>query len=93
MCEVVEATGIWQVTSGPQTSWFENTDQYNTLWAPSEYGAYELCFYEEFCSLPYCYEFEVTLPPTIELGDNVAVICNGESLELLLTLLTWSSFR
>lgn len=83
MCEVVEAMGTWQVTSGPQTSWFENTDQYNTLWAPSEYGAYELCFYEEFCSLPYCYEFEVTLPPTIELGDNVAVICEGESLELV----------
>lgn len=83
MCEVVEATGVWEVTSGPQTSWFEYTDQYNTLWAPTEYGMYELCFYEEFCSIPYCYEVEVTLPPTIELSDDVVFLCDGEELELV----------
>ena len=46
MCTVEEANGYWEETSGPGTSWFEYTDQFNTLWAPTEYGMYELCFYE-----------------------------------------------
>ncbi len=83
MCTVEEANGYWEETSGPGTSWFEYTDQYNTLWAPTEYGIYELCFYEENCNVPYCYDVEVTLTPTIDLNESDALLCDGAELELV----------
>ena len=83
MCEVEEANGYWEETQGPGTSWFEYTDQYNTLWVPTEYGMYELCFYEENCNIPYCYEVEVTLPPTISLNEEEVFLCDGAELELV----------
>jgi len=82
LCATQEAYGIWDVTSGPGTSWFEYDNQYNTLWAPTEYGMYEICFYEENCNIPYCYDIEVTLPPTITLSDSVVFLCDGEVLGL-----------
>lgn len=83
MCEVEEANGYWEETQGPGTSWFEYTDQYNSLWAPTEFGMYELCFYEENCNIPYCYEVEVTLPPTISLNETDVVLCDGAEVELV----------
>ncbi|MGY8888245.1 MAG: gliding motility-associated C-terminal domain-containing protein, partial [Flavobacteriales bacterium] len=59
-----------------------NELQYNTLWAPTEYGMYELCFYEENCNIPYCYDVEVTLPPTISLNETEVFLCEGEDLDL-----------
>jgi gliding motility-associated-like protein len=82
LCETQAALGLWEETSGPGTSWFENELQYNSLWAPTEYGVYELCFYEENCNIPYCYDVEVTLPPTIELNETEVFLCNGEDLDL-----------
>jgi gliding motility-associated-like protein len=82
ICETVPAFGIWEEAQGPGTSWFEDENQYNTLWAPTEYGMYELCFYEESCNTPYCYDVEVTLPPTIELNETEVFLCNGEDLDL-----------
>ena len=83
MCTVVEANGYWEETSGPGTSWFEYTDRYNTLWAPTEYGMYEICFYEQNCNIPYCYEIEVTLSPTIDLNETEAFLCDGDEIELV----------
>ncbi len=83
MCSVEQANGYWEEESGPGTSWFEYTDQYNTLWAPTEYGMYEVCFYEENCSIPYCYDIEVTLPPTIDLNESSITLCSGESVNLV----------
>ena len=82
-CATQEAFGVWEETSGPGTSWFEDELQYNTLWAPTEYGMYELCFYEENCNIPYCYDVEVTLPPTITLNETEAFLCDGEDLDLV----------
>ena len=81
-CETQPAFGVWEEVSGPGTSWFENEDEYNTLWAPTEYGMYELCFYEENCNIPYCYDVEVTLPPTITLNETEVFLCEGEGLDL-----------
>jgi gliding motility-associated-like protein len=81
-CSTVPAFGVWEETSALGTSWFEDETQYNTLWAPSEYGMYELCFYEENCNIPYCYDVEVTLPPTITLNLTETFLCNGEDLDL-----------
>ncbi len=83
MCSVEEANGYWEEESGPGTSWFEYTDQYNTLWSPTEYGMYEVCFYEENCNIPYCYDIEVTLPPTIELNESSVTLCDGEAVSLV----------
>ncbi|MDE0721785.1 MAG: gliding motility-associated C-terminal domain-containing protein [Flavobacteriales bacterium] len=82
LCETQAALGLWEETSGPGTSWFENELQYNTLWAPTEYGMYELCFYEENCNIPYCYDVEVTLAPTITLNETEVFLCDGEDLDL-----------
>ena len=82
LCETQAALGLWEETSGPGTSWFEIDTQYNTLWAPTEYGMYELCFYEESCNIPYCYEVEVTVAPTITLNEDIVFLCNGEDLDL-----------
>ena len=82
-CATQEAFGVWEETSGPGTSWFEDELQYNTLWAPTEYGMYELCFYEENCNIPYCYDVEVTLPPTITLNETEVFLCEGEDLDLV----------
>ena len=81
-CATAQAFGVWDEVSGPGTSWFENELQYNTLWAPTEYGMYELCFYEENCNIPYCYDVEVTLPPTISLNETEVFLCEGEDLDL-----------
>ena len=81
-CETQPAFGVWDEVSGPGTSWFENNLQYNTLWAPTEYGMYELCFNEAFCNIPYCYDVEVTLPPTISLNETEVFLCEGEDLDL-----------
>ena len=43
---------------------------------------YEICFYEENCNIPYCYDIEVTLPPTIILNETEVFLCDGEDLEL-----------
>jgi hypothetical protein len=43
---------------------------------------YELCFYEENCNTPYCYDVEVTLPPTITLNETEVFLCDGEDLDL-----------
>ncbi len=83
MCATQEAAGVWEETQGPGSSWFEFDNQYNTLWAPTEYGMYELCFYESSCNIPYCYEVEVTLPPTIQLNETEAFLCDGEDLDLI----------
>ena len=82
MCETQAAMGVWEETEGPGTSWFEYENQFNTLWAPTEYGMYELCFYEESCNIPYCYEVEVTLQPTIVLSETEVFLCDGEDLDL-----------
>jgi gliding motility-associated-like protein len=81
-CSAEEVLGVWSEENGPGTSWFENNLQYNTLWAPTEYGMYELCFNEAFCNIPYCYDVEVTLPPTISLNETEAFLCEGEDLDL-----------
>jgi gliding motility-associated-like protein len=83
MCTVEEANGYWEETNGPGTSWFEYTDQYNTLWVPTEYGMYELCFYEQNCNIPYCYDVEVTLPPTISLNETEVFLCDGADILLI----------
>ena len=76
LCEVQEAFGTWSV-EGPSTHSFSTTTQFNTTFYPEDFGLYELCFEDEECQIPHCYEVEVTLPPTIEFeGDSVLWICD-----------------
>ena len=81
-CTVQPAYGEWQV-DGPAPSTFSDVTQYNTTWWPSDYGLYELCFYDEECQSDFCYDVEVNLPPTIELSEEgEAWACDGDDLSL-----------
>ena len=82
LCSVQPAFGEWQV-EGPAESTFSDVTQYNTTWWPSDFGLYELCFADEECQIDFCYEVEVTLPPSIELSEEgVAYACDGDDLFL-----------
>jgi hypothetical protein len=81
MCTVQPAFGLWEETSNLGNNEFSVTDQYNTTWWATEYGMYELCFYDEECGSATCYDVEVNEPPTIELsGDSLAWACDGDDL-------------
>jgi uncharacterized protein (TIGR02145 family) len=59
MCNYSHAYGDWEETIGPGTSWFEYDFIYNSMWAPTELGVYELCFTENQCLNTYCYDVTV----------------------------------
>ena len=82
MCEVQEAFGVWTV-DGPDTYTFSNTTQFNTTFYPEDFGLYNVCFEDEECQIPHCFEVEVNLPPTIELsGDSLVWVCGEDELDL-----------
>lgn len=85
LCSVQPALGTWSVTSGQDSESysFSTVDEFNTVFTPGDFGFYELCFEDEECLTPHCYELEVSLPPAIELGgDSILWVCGDDILDL-----------
>ena len=80
LCFVEEAEGAWTV-NGPSTYSFSNPNQFNTIFYPEDFGLYEVCFTDDECEIPHCFDVEVNLPPTIQLSEDSPVyVCDGNDL-------------
>lgn len=97
-CVPTELPGAWTVT-GPGGWSFSDPDQMTTTFTPTQYGAYELCFNNPDCPFDYCYNFEFSEPPTINVTPNQNVLlCDDETAQAEATAidisgngtLTWS---
>ena len=78
--------GVWSCEGPPGWS-LTNDDEYNTVFTPGAYGLYSCCFAEPSCQLEFCYEFEFTLPPTLNvLGSDEVNLCEGETDEVCVVI-------
>ena len=78
-CIPTELIGTWSV-DGPGGWTFTNNTQMTTVWTPTQYGVYELCFSNASCPFDYCYDIEYTQAPSITLSPGLNLsLCNDET--------------
>jgi gliding motility-associated-like protein len=53
-----------------------------TVWTPTQYGVYELCFSNANCAFDYCYNIEYAQAPSINITPGLPVaLCDAETAE------------
>lgn len=74
--------GSWTI-NGP-TGWsMTNMDEYNSVFTPTQYGLYTLCFNDPACSIDHCYELEFTEAPSLTMTPAIDVLlCGNETHEV-----------
>jgi hypothetical protein len=77
-CNSEPAIGTWDCLSGPLPWSFSTSSEYNSVFYPSDYGLYEICFNEEVCETDYCYEIEITEAPDVILFTLQDLLCDGD---------------
>jgi gliding motility-associated-like protein len=80
-CTSSPLNGNWTVTPG--AGWtLSNDDEFNTVFTPTQYGLYHLCFADPACpNLEHCYDLEFTEPPTLSImpEDTLVTLCDNSS--------------
>ncbi|MFN5296172.1 MAG: gliding motility-associated C-terminal domain-containing protein [Flavobacteriales bacterium] len=80
-CFATDLEGTWSV-DGPGGWAFSDPSQMTTVWTPTQYGVYELCFSNANCAFDYCYNIEYAQAPSINITPGLPVaLCDAETAE------------
>jgi|GEM_PF-3934779 len=81
-CTSEPAMGIWTQSSCPVSGTFGDEENFNTTFAPSNYGYFVLSFEEEICQATHLYYLEYTEAPTevMVTPSTDQILCEGDAL-------------
>lgn len=71
-------SGIWAQVDGPAGS-FSDTEIFNTVFTPTDYGVYNLSFTDQACGIEYLYELEFNEEPELSISLDEELLCDGET--------------